>query len=367
MSGIFISYRREDAADEAHRLYRQLSAQFGAESVFIDVEKIDLGQDFTEVIDEKVGFCDSLVAVIGNRWLTCTDAEGRRRLDNPEDWVRLEIAAALSRDMKVFPVLVEGAPPPSSHDLPSPLAALARWQALPIHIDSFDADVSRLSESLALTRKEESIAALWFSIITRGHRALDPLDLHKPEALWRALGFLLLMSAIDTALHWPIMTDLWAPIKYVAGDCIQYLGAGFVLHFTMKAVGGKAMLQKSIATMCFLTAFVPLIALAQVPVWGLNTSIVRQVAANAVSFDQIVREMKVFLDAMGIFAAARLILAAMAATYLWWRFFGAAFSAFRTLHRLSKRVALWGFAFGMTILLPFVLFIVTPLFGAGHN
>ena len=191
MSGIFISYRRDDAADQAHRLYDQLSARFGADSVFIDVEKIDLGEDFTEVIEEKVGFCDSLVAVIGKRWLTCADADGLRRLDNPEDWVRLEIAAALSRDMKVFPVLVDGAPPPRSNDLPSPLAALARWQAVPIHHDSFDADVSRLSDSLALTRKGESIAGLWFSIVTRGHRALDPLDLHKPDALpefWGSSG-----------------------------------------------------------------------------------------------------------------------------------------------------------------------------------
>ena len=109
MSGIFISYRREDSAEIAHALYRELSARFGAGSVFIDVEDIGLGENFAATIDEKVGFCDALVAVIGPKWLTVAGPDGRPRLEDGNDWVRLEIASALSRDIKVFPVLTGGA------------------------------------------------------------------------------------------------------------------------------------------------------------------------------------------------------------------------------------------------------------------
>jgi hypothetical protein len=236
MSGIFISYRREDSADDAHRLYGALSAQFGADSVFIDVEDIDPGEDFAEVIDEKVGFCDALIAVIGKTWLTCADAHGIRRLDNSNDWVRLEIESALSRNLKVVPVIVGGASPPGSPDLPPSLAPLSKRNAIAISASRFHEDASRLVESLAVT-----------------------LDLRNPALLWRALRFLVYMAALSAAIHWPIMTNLWSPLRYAAGECIQYLGTGFVLHFTMAHLGGRATLQKSIATMCFLTAYVPLI------------------------------------------------------------------------------------------------------------
>jgi hypothetical protein len=368
MSGIFVSYRREDAGDQAHRLYRGLCAKFGTDSVFIDVANIGLGDNFSEMIEEKVGFCDCLIAVIGKRWLTCTNAEGQRRLDDPSDWVRLEIAEALSRpDMKVFPVLVGGASLPSSDELPWPLATLAQWQAMEIRHDRFDDDVSRLGEALVLTRRGENIASLWFSIITRGHRALNPLDLHKPGTFRLALGFLLLMLTINAALHWQIMTNIWSPIKYAAGDCVQYLGVGFVFHFAMKAVGGRGTLQRSIAAMCLLTAYVPLIALAQVPSWGLNTSIVSKLATNAVSLDQLFQEMKHFIGVMGAFAMTRLMVAFLVATFLWWRFLRAVYSAFRTLHHLSKPLARKGFALGMAILLPFAFFVVIPFFGVGYT
>src|SRR4051794_39874349 len=108
MSGIFISYRREDRAGGAQRLYQSLCAHFGPDSVFIDVENIGPGDNFVEVIDEKVGFCDALIAVIGKTWLNSMHADGSRRLDDAKDWVRLEITSAISRNIKVIPVLVNG-------------------------------------------------------------------------------------------------------------------------------------------------------------------------------------------------------------------------------------------------------------------
>jgi hypothetical protein len=100
--GVFISYRREDASGMAGRLYDRLAARFGEDQVFMDVDRIGLGVDFAEVISQAVSTCDVLIAVIGQRWLTAIDEDNKRRLDDPDDFVRLEIEAALARDIRVF-------------------------------------------------------------------------------------------------------------------------------------------------------------------------------------------------------------------------------------------------------------------------
>src|SRR5262249_18777701 len=130
LPGIFISYRRDDSGPMARRLYELLCARFGTASVFIDVETIEAGSDFAEVIDAKVGFCDGFVAIIGKTWASAVDAAGRRRLDDPADWGRAGVAAALARGAKVVPVPVAGAPRPSAADLPRPRAPPARHRAL---------------------------------------------------------------------------------------------------------------------------------------------------------------------------------------------------------------------------------------------
>ena len=109
MPRIFISYRRDDSAAHAGRLYDRLEGHFGQENVFMDVDAIQPGLDFVEVVQEAVGSCDALIAVIGKEWQRVVDGSGRRRLENPEDLVRLEIATALSRNIRVIPVLVQGA------------------------------------------------------------------------------------------------------------------------------------------------------------------------------------------------------------------------------------------------------------------
>ena len=97
MSRIFLSYRREDTTHAAGRLYDRLASHFGKDQVFMDIDTIDPGEDFVEVIERTVGPCDVLIALMGKGWLTSADAEGQRRLDNPEGFVRLEIATALDR------------------------------------------------------------------------------------------------------------------------------------------------------------------------------------------------------------------------------------------------------------------------------
>jgi hypothetical protein len=122
---VFINYRRDDTPGHAGRLYDALSAHFGDDSVFMDVDKIDPGVDFKRAINQGVAGCDALIAVIGREWLTIKDSAGRRRLDNPDDYVRLEIEAALRRGVRVIPALVEDTEMPSSRDLPETMADLA--------------------------------------------------------------------------------------------------------------------------------------------------------------------------------------------------------------------------------------------------
>jgi len=119
---IFMSYRREDTAYAAGWLFDRLASHFGRGKVFKDVDSIELGDDFVEAITTAVESCDVLLAVIGDQWLTITDQAGRRRLDNPDDFVRLEIEAALTRNVRVIPVLVEGARMPHADELPASLA-----------------------------------------------------------------------------------------------------------------------------------------------------------------------------------------------------------------------------------------------------
>ena len=148
MSGLFISYRRQDTAYIAGRLNDELSRQFGARQIFRDVDNMAPGVDFVKRIDEAVSMCQALVAVIGDDWLTATDAKGKRRIDNPRDWVRVEIAAAMKRDILIVPVLVEGASMPSPPELPPALRKLARFNALELTDVRWDYDTARLVEAL---------------------------------------------------------------------------------------------------------------------------------------------------------------------------------------------------------------------------
>jgi hypothetical protein len=145
MSGqIFISYRRDESRWSARSLYDRLAARFDRTHIFIDIDAIALGEDFLKAIENKVGECDVLIAIIGPLWMTSTDGQGGRRLDNPEDFVRMEIATALSRNIRVIPVLMDGALMPQSTDLPDDLKSLVRRNALQIGDTHFDDDCRRL-------------------------------------------------------------------------------------------------------------------------------------------------------------------------------------------------------------------------------
>jgi hypothetical protein len=120
----------EDATPYALLLHSRLRERFPDVHVFMDLEAIEPGLDFAEVIRQAVVSCAVLVALIGRHWATLIDERGRRRLDDRDDWVRSEIQAALERGVRVIPVLVDGARPLQAEQLPAELRKLARLQAL---------------------------------------------------------------------------------------------------------------------------------------------------------------------------------------------------------------------------------------------
>lgn len=145
MSRIFISYRRSDAAAEAGRIYDYLEGRFGRKAIFKDVDTIDAGDDFRERLNDAVGQCQVLLAVIGKSWLQVTNEAGRRRLDNPADWVRLEIETALRRKVRVIPILLDGVAMPAVRDLPVELKPLAYRNAARVrHDPDFRRDMERV-------------------------------------------------------------------------------------------------------------------------------------------------------------------------------------------------------------------------------
>ena len=142
--GIFLSYRREDTGPYARLLQFQLSERIPDARVFMDLDSIEAGLDFAEVIREAVDSCAVLVALIGRQWATLADEEGRRRLDNPDDFVRFEVQTALERGVRVIPVLVDGAKPLRQQQLPAELQKLARLNALELSYGRYQYDADRL-------------------------------------------------------------------------------------------------------------------------------------------------------------------------------------------------------------------------------
>jgi hypothetical protein len=159
VSRIFINYRRGDTSPNASRLYEWLSEQYGEEQVFMDVDAIEPGLDWEQAIDRAVASSDLVLAVIGNDWL----AELERRVNDEDDFVRHELAAALRRDIRIIPVLVEGAKMPRSDQLPESLASITRRQAFEVRDERFRFDkqelLKRVDRALGVEKPAKTAAA----------------------------------------------------------------------------------------------------------------------------------------------------------------------------------------------------------------
>ena len=202
MPGIFISYRREDAAGWAGRLTESLRRRFPKEQVFQDIAAITVGEDFVAAIERALAACNVVLVLIGPNWLRAENAAGLRRLDDENDFVRLEVARALPRtDLKVIPVLVGGARMPRAEELPADLAALTRRHAFELSDTRWDYDVGQLAGQLAPLAAESRpwrgtrvatvaagacalIAGAWYLLAPHGgvERAAPPAAFPLPNA-----------------------------------------------------------------------------------------------------------------------------------------------------------------------------------------
>jgi len=160
MAKIFLNYRREETSGHAGRLYDRLSQHFGPDNIFMDLDTLKPGVDFAQDIDQAVGQCEVMVSLVGKSWLVLPDEIGAPRIKNPEDWVRLEIQAALERNIPVVPVLVQRASMPSQNQVPSDIAQFTRRQAFELLDNRFhqDADnlIKRLEEILQAVGKSQT-------------------------------------------------------------------------------------------------------------------------------------------------------------------------------------------------------------------
>ena len=159
VSRLFISYRRDDSAGYAGRLYDRLEREFGRDHLVMDVDAIPLGANFVKVLSDEVARCDLLLAIMGPGWLEARDEEGNRRLENPQDFVRIEIGTALKRGIPVIPILLEGTRIPKADQLPDDLKELPLRNGLNVRHVSFLDDLERLIRGLkreAKRRAEEA-------------------------------------------------------------------------------------------------------------------------------------------------------------------------------------------------------------------
>ena len=148
-SSIFVSYRREDAADAVGRMCDHLGSRFGSHAVFRDVDAIPIGADFPAHIRERLTACQVLLAVIGPHWTAARDINGVPRLDDPKDWVRVELETARSVGVPIVPVLISGATMPHGAELPESLRWVTELNAAPVRRDpDFHRDMVKLVDAL---------------------------------------------------------------------------------------------------------------------------------------------------------------------------------------------------------------------------
>ena len=236
---IFISYRRDDSAGYVRALYDRLIEHFSEEQVFMDVDDIDPGLPFDEAIKHAVDQCKVLLVVIGRRWLEKKDGK-EPRINDQKDFVRIEIAAALSRNIHVIPVLVNGASMPGEEELPEPLRALAKRNAVEVSNSRFDADTETLIKAINKTLDEtDSRATLW------------KLRRNRPLLYWLAsglaVGVLVAMAFFYSGLQnmrpgingqWEAdVTYDWPNARYV--EKFDFRGTKEEVYGTATFLGGK--------------------------------------------------------------------------------------------------------------------------------
>jgi len=202
---LFISYRRGDARGIAGRLSDTLGAYFGDDRVFRDIESIEGGADFGNVIEKSLQTADAVIVLIGPDWVTLKDDNGQRRIDDDEDWVAQEIAVAMQLKKPVFPVLVENASMPRAEELPDKLKPLTRYNAISISDDRWKTDVERLAKIISFEIPSASERRLYWVRLGISVALFASLSLiagihtwaagKSDELLWVSIPFMVIISS----------------------------------------------------------------------------------------------------------------------------------------------------------------------------
>ena len=188
-----------EAAAYAGRLYDHLSRHFGPGSVFRDIDAISSGEDFRKAIESALNACDVALILIGNTWATCVGKDGQRRLDDPNDWVRIETAAALRRNILVVPVLVEGARLPDPASVPEELRPLCQRHACELSDLRWSFDVGKLVKDLEK--------------VVRSPKRFTVPDVRDRRLRWLAGSVIVLALLISMTLFGPTVLRKAPPIQ----------------------------------------------------------------------------------------------------------------------------------------------------------
>jgi hypothetical protein len=157
-TSVFINYRGDGSRSYAALLYRELRQLFGDETAFLDSESIPAGADFEPYLLAKLRECRAMLAVVGPRWLMLADQAGRRRIDDPADWIRRGLVEAFRAGIKVIPIVTDDATLPAPDDLPTDIATLGRCQYRKLRHKDASADLARVVADVAAITRLSSLA-----------------------------------------------------------------------------------------------------------------------------------------------------------------------------------------------------------------
>ena len=230
MTTVFVSYRREETAGEARALFNELSTKLGKESVFMDVDTIALGRDFRQILQEHLAACDLLLVIVGRGWLEVRNASGRIRLEDPSDFVRLEIETALKRNIPVTPVLVQGAQMPTVDQLPADIRDFAYRNGFELSHARWESDVAEMCKRLGLS-KEQALGKIRKVETSGGESAADSRVTQVKVARTEA-------PATQQRDRSPWLATIVATVMAIAAA-----GAGFLYYRTM--VEDKAKIEQA--------------------------------------------------------------------------------------------------------------------------
>jgi hypothetical protein len=202
---IFINYRRDDSISTAGRLHDRLAQTFGRKNLFMDIDHVPAGVDFVEYLNNQVAACDIFLAVIGPNWVDAKDNRGRRRFDNPNDYVTVEIAAALARNIRVIPVLVDGARTPDDDKLPDSIKPLVRRNAVEVRNTNFGRDAEAL-----VTKVREALKSARLMTTRRPFMASSGPWLMVPRR-WRMVGSATALLLVGWIGLYSFGAPVWVP------------------------------------------------------------------------------------------------------------------------------------------------------------